>query len=173
MYFSVAPRGTDITFSEIRNKKLKYDNFDMKYKLGEWVEVTDSYTYTFSIPDIEKGLDQELKIFVQNTDGIVASAIRYRFSTIEPETPMKVYALCKKGANLDTIFNSIKGLIASGARLTNTNPKPELYYIESHSEGLTIDPKYPILEFTSGILSSRSGIKSTRTSLFKSSLTNS
>lgn len=92
VYFGVFPRGTlNVTFTEIKNKKLRYDNFQGKYIMGEWVEKSDTNTNFFVIPNIQQGLEQVLKIFVQNTDGVIARAINYAFSTIGDDRPMKVY----------------------------------------------------------------------------------
>jgi len=143
IYFSVVPRGSDIKFSEIRNKKMALDNYVMKYKLGEWIEPSDDYSSTFKIPNIELGLDQELKLFMQNSDGVISSAIRYRFSTIIPEPPMLIYILLRKGASTSTVYDKIKAAIVSGDRLSTTNPNPELFFVRTYSEGVLLDPGYP------------------------------
>lgn len=151
-YFAVYPRGTlDVTFLEIRNKKLRYDNFQGKYKFGEYVDSNSQHRIAFTIPDIEDDLDQVLKIFVQNSEGVMADAVFYYFTTKGPETPMKVYLQVSSDSNQGAIINALKGGIASGARLTTTQPDTGKYF-EQLSNGQTATPiPYPSTSLTADL----------------------
>lgn len=143
-YFAVYPRGTqDVTFLEIRNKRMRYDNYQGKYKFGEYVDSNSQFKIAFSIPDIEQGLDQVLKIFIQNTEGVLADAVFYYFTTKNSETPMKVYLQVSSDTNKDGIVTALKSGITSGSRISTTEPDKEKYF-EQVSMGQTATPiPYP------------------------------
>jgi len=129
-YFAVYPRGTlDATFTEIRRKRLRYDNFQGKYKLGEYVDSNTDNIIFFEINNIEPGLEQVLKIFVQNTDGVLSEAIIYPFTTLRPEAPMKIYL----SSSTDSISSAVLAQLQAGmgglaGRLTSSVPDTTKYF---------------------------------------------
>jgi hypothetical protein len=143
-YFSVVPRGTlDVLFSEVKNKKLRYDNFKGKYLLGEVVFSNTENTIDFAISDLEPEMDQMLKIFIQNTDGALADAIYYPFTTLQPETPIKVYIQSTTDAITASVISSLQSGIALGSRITTAQPDTSLYF-EQKKIGETVYPiPYP------------------------------
>jgi hypothetical protein len=143
-YFAVVPRGTlDVLFSEVKNKKLRYDNFKGKYMMGEMVFSNTENTIDFAISDLEPNMDQMLKVFIQNTDGAIADAIYYPFTTLQPETPIKVYIQSSTDAIAGALITTLQGGIALGSRITTTQPDPNTYF-EQKKIGETVEPiPYP------------------------------
>jgi hypothetical protein len=143
-YFAVYPRGTlDVTITEIRNKKLRYDNYQGKYKLGEFVDSNSQNRIQFEIEGIEAGSQQMLKLLVQNTDGVFSEAIYYPFSTVLPEAPMKVYLQTTDTSILNSVFNQIKNNIADGGRLTTSTPSTDIYFEQLKIGEVAQDIPYP------------------------------
>ena len=141
LYFAVFPRGTlDLTFSEIRKKRMRYDNYQEKFKLGEVVFENEQNLIDFEIPDLESGKDQTLKLFIQNTDGVLAEAIYFPFSTVKPQPPMKVYLQASSDSNKVSILSAINSGISAGSRFKADKPDSNFYF-EEKKVG---ESKYPI-----------------------------
>lgn len=143
-YFAVYPRGTlDVTFTEVRNKKLRYDNYQGNYKLGEYVDSNTNNRLYFEINDIEPGLQQMLKIFIQNTDGVLADAIYYPFSTVMPEAPLKVYLQATDDSISSSVIAAIKSGITDGSRISTAVPSIELYFEQLQIGEVPVNISYP------------------------------
>lgn len=143
-YFAVYPRGTlDVTFTEVRNKKLRYDNYQGNYKLGEYVDSNTNNRLYFEIDNIEPGLQQMLKIFIQNTDGVLADAIYYPFSTVMPEAPLKVYLQATDDSISSSVIAAIKSGITDGSRISTAVPSIELYFEQLQIGEVPVNISYP------------------------------
>ena len=146
-YFALFPRGTlDITFTEIRRKRLRYDNFMEKYKLGEVVFANDQNLIEFELKDLYPSLDQTLKLFIQNTDGVVAEAIYYPFTTVKPQAPMVVYLQVTSDGSKAAILSSLTSGIASGSRIKAENPDDKFFFEEKKLGETVVPIPYPDVE---------------------------
>lgn len=144
VYFAVYPRGTlDVTITEVRNKKLRYDNYQGKYKLGEFVDSNEANRIQFEIPDVVGDRQQMLKLFIQNTDGVLAEAIYYPFTTVMPERPLKVYLQTTDDSILGAVVAQIKASIAAGSRLTTSTPDTSKYFEQVRIGEVSQDIPYP------------------------------
>jgi len=143
-YFALFPRGTlDVTFSEIRKKRLRYDNFQERYKLGEVVFADDLNVIEFELRDLFPDRDQTLKLFLQNTDGVLAEAIYYPFSTAKPQPPMAVYLQVSSDANKAAILSALASGLASGSRIKAENPDDKLFFEQKKLGETQLPIPYP------------------------------
>lgn len=144
VYFAVYPRGTmEVTFTEVRNKRLRYDNYQGKYMLGEYVDSNEQNRVQFEIPDIQKDRQQMLKLFIQNTDGVLADAIYYPFSTVTSETSLKVYLQTTDKSILNAVVSQIQAGIAAGSRLTTDTPDTKKYFEDVRTGEVSTPIPYP------------------------------
>lgn len=165
VYFAVYPRGTqDVTFTEVRNKKLRYDNFQGNYKLGEYVDSNTNNRLQFEIEGIDSDSQQMLKLFIQNTDGVLAEAIYYPFSTVLPEAPLKVYLQTTDDSIASAVVSSLKAAIADGARLTTETPSKELYFEQLQIGEVAVNISYPANELSSDLESKKKDFVETKLS---------
>lgn len=165
VYFAVYPRGTqDVTFTEVRNKKLRYDNFQGNYKLGEYVDSNTNNRLQFEIEGIDSDRQQMLKLFIQNTDGVLAEAIYYPFSTVLPEAPLKVYLQTTDDSIASAVVSSLKAAIADGARLTTETPSKELYFEQLQIGEVAVNISYPANELSSDLESKKKDFVETKLS---------
>ena len=164
-YFAVYPRGTlDVTFTEVRNKKLRYDNFQGNYKIGEYVDSNSLNRLYFEINNIDSGMQQMLKIFIQNTDGVLADAIYFPFSTVLPESPMKVYLQSSDASIADSVITMIKNSIADKDRISAAAPDALMYFEQLQIGEVPVNISYPNNTMTSDLQSKKDSMLSNKVS---------
>ena len=144
VYFGIVPGGTlDLKISEIRAKKLRYDNFYSPYFLGEAIQNSVTYETTFEIKNIDEAVDSYLKIFVQNGDGNYASpALQYNFTTEAVSAPGILYLKLPQSHTESNVLAQIKTLMsaASALRLTSINPDATNYFEVTDVDGVVTFP---------------------------------
>lgn len=174
VYFAVYPRGTlDVTFTEVRNKKLRYDNFQGSYKLGEHVDSNTLNRLYFEIPEIEPEQQQTLKLFVQNMDGVLADAIYYTFSTVTPEPPMKVYIQMSDNSTASSIITNIKSSITDGDRISTETPDANMFFEQLQIGEVAVNISYPSNELTEDLKNKRNAFIKSKVSSATDTLANS
>lgn len=174
VYFAVYPRGTqEVTFTEVRNKKLRYDNFQGNYKLGEFVDSSSNNRLYFEIDALDTNQQQMLKLFVQNTDGVLADAIYYPFTTVFPEAPIKVYLQSTDSSIASAVISTIKSGITDADRITTEIPSTDLYFEQLQIGEVASNISYPSNELTNDLKSKRDSFISGKASPVTDTLANS
>ena len=139
VYFGIVPGGTlDLKISEIREKKLRYDNFYGKYFLGESIQNDATFKTSFEIKNIPPGYDQYLKIFVQNFDGNYSNkALQYNYTTEAVTPPGLINIRLPQTQEQIVVFDALKQLLTSTSqsRITMNHPDNTNYY-EVYDEGI-------------------------------------
>ena len=156
-YFAVYPRGTlDVSFTEIRRKRLRYDNYQGKYMFGEYVDPNTMNFIFFEIPNIEPNLEQVLKIFIQNTDGVLAEAIIYSFTTLRPEPPMEIYLSSSDSSISASVLSQLQSSLGSlSARISTSQPDKSKYFEQKRVGETDIPIPYPDNIMTGDLQSQR------------------
>jgi len=91
LYF-IAPRGTPApVFEDIKDKKIRYDYYAGEYVVGEYVNDTSSYNYTFNVTGLKPGMDYDSYFYIEDFSGNQGNAsFSYQFSTSQ-DYPQQVY----------------------------------------------------------------------------------
>lgn len=89
VYYFVAEENTlPITFTEIKNKQLRYDYFGDKFWMGEYIDETPGHNYTFNITGLDHSKNYNAYIYIEGMNGaLTQSPLTYYIRPIRISPP--------------------------------------------------------------------------------------
>jgi len=83
IYYFITPKGTPApVFEDIKDKKIRYDYYAAEYVVGEYVNDTSNYNYTFNVTGLRSGMDYDSYFYIEDFSGNQGNeSFSYSFTT--------------------------------------------------------------------------------------------
>lgn len=81
IYYIMLPKGSPApVFDDIKSKRIRYDYYGGDYLVGEYVNVSSTYEYTFAINGLTPLVSYDAYFHAENYNGnLISDFIKYNF----------------------------------------------------------------------------------------------